>query len=371
MAREARRAVAILDADVVGHARETITAESDWTAQLAQHRVERLEPAVARHGGRVIGLTGKGVRAEFPSAAQALGAAIEFQQAVANANRERADDGAIVFHLGLHLAEAGACNASNGRRIERPPHRAATGGIVVSAPLRDALAGQVKASFAELGSAGLGTVERPVHTYEVGWDPADWPSASAAAAQPITKDGAKRTSLWPAMLIAGLVAVGVFHLADRPPPPPVVASAPQLTPEERLRLQERAAAAFALWQEGRASEDVEPDEPADPDARADNAAPSGDHDGFYVGALTTRAGGHVVTVAVRVSQGVGVGTDSRLDCGTAPLSLRISASGDVSGMMMVFGSTCLKTELAIRGRAVAGTLQLRLGSQYVELARRD
>jgi len=30
--------------------------------------------------------------------------------------------------------------------------------------------------------AGLGTVERPVHTYEVGWDPADWPAASDSAA---------------------------------------------------------------------------------------------------------------------------------------------------------------------------------------------
>jgi len=368
MAREARRAVAILDADVVGHARETITAESDWTAQLAQHRVERLEPAVVRHGGRVIGLTGKGVRAEFPSAAQALGAAIEFQQAMADANRKRAANSAIVFHLGLHLAEAGACN---GRSIVSSPRRAAGSGIVVSAPLRDALAGQVKASFAELGCAGLGTVERPVHTYEVGWDPADWPAASAAAAQPITKDGEKRTSLWPALLLAGLVALGVFHFVNAPPPQPAVTSVHQLTAEERQLLQERAAAAFALWQEGRASEEAEADEPADPDARADNAAPSVDHDGFYAGTMTTRAAGHLVTLTVRVSQGIGVGTDSRLDCGTAPLSLRISPSGDVSGMMMVFGSTCLKTELAIRGRAVAGTLQLRLGSQYVELAKRD
>jgi hypothetical protein len=141
--------------------------------------------------------------------------------------------------------------------------------------------------------------------------------------------------------------------------------------EERLRLQERAAAALALWQEGRANEDDEPDEPADPDARANNAVAGDDYDGFYAGTLMTRADGRVLTVTVRVSHGVGVGTDSRLDCGTAPLSLRISAAGDVSGMMMVFGSTCLKTELAIRGRVVAGTLRLRLGSQYLEMAKRD
>jgi hypothetical protein len=40
-------------------------------------------------------------------------------------------------------------------------------------------------------------------------------------------------------------------------------------------------------------------------------------------------------------------------------------------MVLMFGSTCLKTELAIRGRAVVGTLRLRLGNQYLELSKPD
>jgi hypothetical protein len=39
--------------------------------------------------------------------------------------------------------------------------------------------------------------------------------------------------------------------------------------------------------------------------------------------------------------------------------------------VLIFGSTCLKTELAIWGRAADGALLLRLGNQYVELARQD
>jgi hypothetical protein len=363
MAQEAaRRTAAILDADVIGLARGTV-AESDWTARLAQHRVERLEPAVVRHGGRVIGVTDKGVRAEFPSAAQALGAAIAFQQAMADANREEAADSAVVFSLGLHLAEAGW--------PKQPSNLTAGGGIVVSAPLRDALAGQVEAGLAELGSAGLGTVERPVHNYEVGWDPADWPAASAEAARPIPQDNRKRTSLRLAVIVAALVVLGVFHLAGTGRSPPAVTNVPRLTAEELQRLQQQAVAAFAFWQERRAQKEAEQDEPADQDAKADDATPTDDYDGFYTGALSMRADGHIASIAVRVSHGVGSGTQNRLDCGTAPVSLRISSSGGVSGRMLSFGSTCLRSEFAIRGRAVAGTLLLRFGSQYVELVKRD
>ncbi|HYR64759.1 MAG TPA: hypothetical protein VEP47_01460, partial [Reyranella sp.] len=79
----------------------------------------------------------------------------------------------------------------------------------------------------------------------------------------------------------------------------------------------------------------------------------------------------VVTFKIRVTNGIGSGTQSRLDCGTAPIALKISPSGQVSGMALIFGSTCLKTELAIRGRAVAETLRLTLGSQFLELSPAD
>jgi adenylate cyclase len=90
--REARSKPAILDADVVGLGRPVANRAPAWTLRLVQDRVERLEPAVARHGGRVLRLTSTGARAEFPSAAAALGAAIEFQQAMADANLGQSKD---------------------------------------------------------------------------------------------------------------------------------------------------------------------------------------------------------------------------------------------------------------------------------------
>jgi class 3 adenylate cyclase len=52
---------------------------------LKVHRTKRLEPALARNGGRLVKLTGDGVLAEFPSAVDALDAAISISQLNAGA----------------------------------------------------------------------------------------------------------------------------------------------------------------------------------------------------------------------------------------------------------------------------------------------
>jgi hypothetical protein len=332
-------------------------------ARLAQHRVERLEPVLARHGGRLVERPGGRARAEFPNAVAALGAAIEFQEAMADANRGQPGESAVVFRLRLH--EASEDDAA--RRVEKPePERA--GGIVVSAALRDAVAGRVPASFAELGSGGLGTVERPLHAYEVGWDPADWPAASAAAARPLTAphDG-KGAGRWVGTIALAMMLVGGGYLVVGPRPPP--ASAIWHTPADKIRdpavLERRAEAAMERWRQTLG----EPDETHDEPANADNAAPVDAYDGTYAGIATTRPDGRVVTFKLKVTNGIGSGTQIQRECGAAPITLKISPFGSVSGLALMFSSTCLKTEMAIRGRAVGDTLQLRLGNQHLELSK--
>jgi class 3 adenylate cyclase len=373
MVRAARRSTAILDADVIGRSRLVGNYGSRRAARLVQHRVERLEPAVARHGGRLVKLADDGTRAEFPSAAEALGAAIEFQQAMADANRGQPEDTAVVFRLGLHLGDASDVGVAR-RPGERAAEDARRGGIVVSAGLRDAVAGRVRASFAELGSAGLGTVERPIHAYEVGWDPADWPAESAKAATAIApSDAGKRKGRWAIAIAGGMLAAVVVWLASahRPPPALVGRGVAGTESAERLQLERRAAAAFLQWLQSQGQDGAEQDEADDQPANPANAPPADAYDGLYAGTETTRADSHVVTFKVKVTNGIGSGTQSRLDCGTAPVALKISRLGQVSGMALIFGSTCLKTELAVRGRAVGGTLRLMLGSQFVELSAAD
>jgi len=52
LAREQRRLAAILAADVVGYSRLMGRDESGTLARLREHRKQRLEPTLARHGGR-------------------------------------------------------------------------------------------------------------------------------------------------------------------------------------------------------------------------------------------------------------------------------------------------------------------------------
>ena len=86
LAREQRKLAAIIAADVVGYSRLMGRDESGTVARLKQNRAERLDPVLARYGGRLVKLTGDGALVEFASAVDALSAAIEFQQAMAEAN---------------------------------------------------------------------------------------------------------------------------------------------------------------------------------------------------------------------------------------------------------------------------------------------
>ena len=155
--RVVRRLAAILAADVVGYSRLMGRDENGTLARLKAHRTERLEPMLARHGGRLVKLTGDGALVEFPSAVDALSAAIEFQQAMAEANQDQPEDTAIVFRIGLHLGDlivdgddlyGDGVNVAARLEAEAPP-----GGIVISGDVHNAVAGRLKATFEDLGRA--------------------------------------------------------------------------------------------------------------------------------------------------------------------------------------------------------------------------
>jgi adenylate cyclase len=139
--------------------------ESGTVARLREHRKQRFEPVLADHGGRLVKLTGDGALVEFPSAVDALGAAIEFQQAMAEVNRDESEDTAIVFRIGLHLGDlivdgddlyGDGVNVAARLEAEAPP-----GGIVISGDVHNAVIGRLKASFNDLGNLVLKNIERP------------------------------------------------------------------------------------------------------------------------------------------------------------------------------------------------------------------
>src|SRR6267378_2762164 len=173
---------------MVGYSRLMWRDESGTLARLREHRIQRLEPTLARHGGRLVKLTGDGALAEFPSAVDALGAAIEFQQAMAQANAEQSEDTAIVFRIGLHLGDLivdGEDLYGDGVNVAaRLEAEAPAGGIVISRTVHEAVAGRLNATFEDLGNLALKNIERPIQTFRVKWDPTDWQMSAASGAPP-------------------------------------------------------------------------------------------------------------------------------------------------------------------------------------------
>lgn len=174
MAREQRRLAAILTADVVGYSRLMGREESATLARLKAHRTERLGPTLARNGGRLVKLTGDGVLAEFGSAVDALRAAIEFQQAIAEANQAQPEDTRIVFRIGIHLGDLivdGDDLYGDGANVAaRLEAEAQPGGIVISRAVREAVQGRLKANLVALGELALKNIERPMRAFRVEWE---------------------------------------------------------------------------------------------------------------------------------------------------------------------------------------------------------
>jgi adenylate cyclase len=67
-----RRLAAILAADVVGYSRLMEQDEAGTFERLRQKRTELVEPAIARHHGRIFKLMGDGLLAELGSAVDAV-----------------------------------------------------------------------------------------------------------------------------------------------------------------------------------------------------------------------------------------------------------------------------------------------------------
>jgi adenylate cyclase len=192
LAREQRKLAAIVAADVVGYSRLMGRDESGTLARLRKNRSEHLNPALAKYGGRLVKLTGDGALIEFASAVDALSAAIEFQQAMAETNAGQAADAALVFRMGLHLGDlivdgddiyGEAVNIAARLEAEAPAGR-----ILISRTVHEAVAGRVKATFDDLGHLALKNIERPVQAFGVRWEPSDWqrPITSEVTVTPAT-----------------------------------------------------------------------------------------------------------------------------------------------------------------------------------------
>jgi TolB-like protein/Flp pilus assembly protein TadD len=169
--RAQRRLAAILAADVVGYSRLMERNEAATLAALKARRKDVLQPAVAKHHGRIVKVMGDGVLVEFGSAGNAVACAVELQTAMDGANAGVAEDRRIVLRIGINLGDVmveGSDLYGDGVNIAaRLESLSEAGGLCISASVFEHVSGKVPYSFVSLGPQTLKNIDRPIEVYRL------------------------------------------------------------------------------------------------------------------------------------------------------------------------------------------------------------
>ncbi|MEZ2141329.1 tetratricopeptide repeat protein [Bradyrhizobium sp. DN5] len=168
-ARIARRLSAILAADVAGYSRLMHNDEEATHAKLTALLTDAVAPAVAEHDGRIVKNTGDGFLAEFPSAVEAVRAAVQFQTRVKELTIDDPEAKRIVFRVGINIGdvivEPNDIFGDGVNVAARLEGIAKAGGICISSAAYDQVRGKVGVEFADLGEQNLKNIALPVRAY--------------------------------------------------------------------------------------------------------------------------------------------------------------------------------------------------------------
>jgi TolB-like protein/class 3 adenylate cyclase/Tfp pilus assembly protein PilF len=166
-----RRLSAILAADVAGYSRLMHNDEEPTHTKLTALLTSAVEPAIAEHGGRIVKNTGDGFLAEFPSAVEAVRAAVQFQNRINELTISEVEDRRIAFRVGINVGDVivephdifgdGVNIAARLEGISEP------GGICISSSVYDQVRGKVAVAFADLGEQTLKNIDHPVRIYAI------------------------------------------------------------------------------------------------------------------------------------------------------------------------------------------------------------
>ncbi|SPP94675.1 Putative adenylate cyclase 3 (fragment) [Bradyrhizobium vignae] len=167
--RVERRLTAVLAADVAGYSRLMHNDEEATHAKLTALMADAVAPAIAEHGGRVVKNTGDGFLAEFPSAVEAVRAAVQFQTRIKELAAADAEERQIVFRVGINvgdvIVEPHDIFGDSVNIAARLESIAEPGGICISSSAYVHVRGKVSTEFADLGEQNLKNIAVPVRAY--------------------------------------------------------------------------------------------------------------------------------------------------------------------------------------------------------------
>lgn len=170
MVRDSRVIAAILAADVVDYSRLMGADESGALAALKVRRAI-FDEVVAEFGGRPFGSVGDSLMAEFPSAVNAVTAALAIQERVESGNAPLGPAQRMQLRIGVNLGdvieEGGDVFGDAVNVAARLQALARPGGIVISGSVYEQVRLKLPARFINAGTRHVKNIREPVQTYDV------------------------------------------------------------------------------------------------------------------------------------------------------------------------------------------------------------
>jgi class 3 adenylate cyclase len=164
--RVERRLAAVV---VAGYSRLMHKDEEATHAKLAALLADGVAPAIREHGGRIVKNTGDGFLAEFPSAVEAVRAALQFQTRTKELTIGEVEDRRIAFRVGVNIGdvivEAHDIFGDGVNIAARLESIAEPAGICISSFAYDQVRGKVAVEFVDLGEQNLKNIDRAVRIY--------------------------------------------------------------------------------------------------------------------------------------------------------------------------------------------------------------
>ena len=187
MTRPTRKLTTILAADVVGFSK-LMDQHEELTLKNLKTCRDIVDPIITEYGGRIFHTAGDSVIAEFASPVSSVEAAIEFQQILADRNKNVPEESQITFRVGIHLDDViieGDNIYGNGVNVAaRLESICEPGCILVSRFVQEKIEKRIQLTINSLGKSELKNIEGEFSIFQI--NPAqDGETTTPPAATPV------------------------------------------------------------------------------------------------------------------------------------------------------------------------------------------
>ncbi|MEC8393489.1 MAG: adenylate/guanylate cyclase domain-containing protein, partial [SAR324 cluster bacterium] len=187
MTRPTRKLTTILAADVVGFSK-LMDQHEELTLKNLKTCRDIVDPIITEYGGRIFHTAGDSVIAEFASPVSSVEAAIEFQQILADRNKNVPEESQITFRVGIHLDDViieGDNIYGNGVNVAaRLESICEPGCILVSRFVQEKIEKRIQLTINSLGKSELKNIEGEFSIFQI--NPAqDGETTTPPAAAPV------------------------------------------------------------------------------------------------------------------------------------------------------------------------------------------